>query len=128
MCKKGHYVLLQDLVVFEFFTMFCVITQNQTELQSSKLHPNCTKDTNTAEVTFICTFLPYGILRITGNVLYSSLICFCTSVNTRQRQSYTLKACYTLRTGTFSMMSSTLKGKSHLEAMSSIMELEKLVI
>ena len=82
------------------------------------------------EVTFICTVLAYSILRITGNFpynLYSSLICCCTSVNTRRRQSYTLKACCALRTGTFSIMSSALKRNSHLETVLSIMELEKQV-
>ena len=107
-----------------FYKVFYVITQNQTELQSSKLLWIDTDCTQTAqkiqtplyvhvEVTFICTFLAYCILRITGNFpynLYSPLICCRTSVNTRRRQSRTLKACFTLRTGTFSIMSSTLKG------------------
>ena len=58
MCKKGHYVLLQDLVVFECFTKFYVsllkIRQNskaQTVSNRHGLHPNCTKDTNTTTCT-----------------------------------------------------------------------------
>lgn len=122
--KRAPCLTSRSSGLWMFHKVLCVITQNQTELQSSKLFQTDMDWTQTAQkiqtplhlhlvVTFICTFLAYGILRITGNFpynLYSSLICCCTSVNTWQRQSCTLKACCTLRTGTFSIMSSTLKG------------------
>ena len=88
MCKKGtmSYVLLQDLVVFECFTKL-----NETELQSSKLFQTDMDCTQTAqkiqtplhvhlEVALICTFLAYGILRITGNFPYNLYSSFNTFV------------------------------------------------
>ena len=71
MCKKEHYVLLQDLVVFECFTKFYG-SLLKIRLQSSKLFQTDMDCTQTAqkiqtplhvhlEVTFICTFLAYDI-------------------------------------------------------------------
>ena len=122
--KRALCPTLRSSDLSMFYKVLYVITQNQTELQSSKLlsiDMDCTQTAQKiqtplyvhVEVTFICTFLAYCILRITGNFpynLYSSLICCRTSVNTRQRQSCILKAFCTLRTGTFSIMSSTLNG------------------
>ena len=65
-----------------FHKVLCVITQNQTEFQSSKLFQIGMDCTQTAqkiqmplhvhlEVTFICRFLAYSILRITGNFPYN---------------------------------------------------------
>jgi len=106
-------------------------TVSNIDMVAPKLHKIQTPLHVHLEVTFICTFLAYSILRITGNFpykIYSSLICCRTSVNTRWRQSYTFKACSPLRTGTFLIMSSTLKRNSHLETVLSIMELEKQLI
>ena len=70
--QKGRYVLLQVFVVFVCFTKIYVITQNQTEFQTSKLFQidmDCTQTAQNIqtplhlEVTFICTFLAYSMLK-----------------------------------------------------------------
>ena len=65
-----------------FHTVLCVITQNQSEFQSIKLFQIDMDCTQTAQkiqtplhvhlqVTFICIFLAYSLLRITGSFPYN---------------------------------------------------------
>ena len=81
--KKGALCLTSRFRGLRMFhTVLCVITQNQTEFQSIKpfqIDMDCTQTAQKIqtplhvhlEVTFICIFLAYNILKITGNFPYN---------------------------------------------------------
>ena len=80
MCKKGSLCLTsRSSGLCMFHKVLSVITQNQTEFQTSKLFQidmDCTQSAQKIhtplhlEVTFICTFLAYSIL-IMANFPYN---------------------------------------------------------